>query len=183
MDDYLDETTWESREDVERMVEARVTWLKELRSEVSDEHFLRIFASLWVEAQHTERQIIQYQNTIKDFELVLNVFSSDLVANTQEAKKRILEMAAEFKISAAKALLKGMSLAKISQARKGAKAKLAIDPKQAEKILVRECWEEWQKNPANYKSKAMFARDMLTKCESLTSQKKIEDWCRQWGAK
>ena len=32
-----------------------------------------------------------------------------------------------------------------------------------------------------YKSKAAFARDMLEKCEHLTSTKKIEDWCREWN--
>ena len=60
--------------------------------------------------------------------------------------------------------------------------KLRRDPKQREKAFVRECWEEWQKNPGNYKSKAAFARDMLSKCEHLESVKKIEDWCRQWAA-
>jgi hypothetical protein len=66
------------------------------------------------------------------------------------------------------------------QARAGAKAKLANDPKQTEKYFVRECWGAWQQKPDSYKGKAEFARDMLTKCEYLTSQKKIEDWCREW---
>lgn len=56
------------------------------------------------------------------------------------------------------------------------------DPKQREKAFVRECWEQWQKNPISYESKASFARDMLSKCEHLVSTKKIEDWCRQWEA-
>jgi hypothetical protein len=58
--------------------------------------------------------------------------------------------------------------------------KLKHDPKQREKQFVRECWNEWQKTPGSYKSKASFARDMLNKCEHLVSVKKIEDWCRQW---
>lgn len=58
--------------------------------------------------------------------------------------------------------------------------KLESDPKQKEKVFVCECWQDWQKNPDRYKSKAAFARDMLTKCEHLISQKKIEDWCREW---
>ncbi len=54
------------------------------------------------------------------------------------------------------------------------------DPKQAEKEFIRKCWCEWKENQDRYKSKAAFARDMLSKCEHLTSQKKIEDWCRAW---
>lgn len=57
--------------------------------------------------------------------------------------------------------------------------KLKRDPKQREKLFVLECWTDWQQNSSNYKSKAAFARDMLNKCEHLTSQKKIEDWCRK----
>lgn len=64
--------------------------------------------------------------------------------------------------------------------RNGAFARLAADPKQTEKTLVRECWDEWQKQPENYRSKAAFARAMLDKCAHLESQKKIEDWCREW---
>lgn len=54
------------------------------------------------------------------------------------------------------------------------------DPKQKEKTLVRECWADWQSRPEIYKGKADFARAMLDKCEHLTSQKRIEDWCRMW---
>lgn len=54
------------------------------------------------------------------------------------------------------------------------------DPKQKEKAFIRECWNEWQKKPDSYDSQAAFARDMLSKCEHLTSQKKIEDWCHEW---
>ena len=54
------------------------------------------------------------------------------------------------------------------------------DPKQKEKMFVRECWEAWQKEPSKYGGKAKFAKDMLTKCVHLESQKKIEDWCRSW---
>ena len=56
------------------------------------------------------------------------------------------------------------------------------DPKQKEKVFVRECWDAWQKKPKSYTGKADFARSMLDKCEHLKSQKKIEDWCRDWEA-
>jgi len=62
----------------------------------------------------------------------------------------------------------------------GALAKLASDPKQKEKILVRECWNAWQVRLTAYKSNAAFARDMLEKFETLKSQPVIERWCRDW---
>ncbi len=65
-------------------------------------------------------------------------------------------------------------------AKSGGISRAVNDPKQKEKAFVLECWQEWQKKPDNYKSKAEFARDMLNKTEHLTSQKKIEDWCREW---
>jgi hypothetical protein len=54
------------------------------------------------------------------------------------------------------------------------------DPKTQQKEKVRECWCAWQVTPKSYRTKAAFARDMLEKYEHLTSQKKIEDWCREW---
>jgi len=66
-------------------------------------------------------------------------------------------------------------------ARKGATTKLANSPKQKEKQFVRGCWDDWQKNPSNYKNTAAFSRDMLTKCETLVSQRVIERWCLEWS--
>lgn len=63
---------------------------------------------------------------------------------------------------------------------RGAIARIERDPKQKEKTFIYECWQRWQQSPETYASKAAFARDMLSKCEHLTSQKKIEDWCREW---
>jgi hypothetical protein len=65
-------------------------------------------------------------------------------------------------------------------ARHAASKRLEKDPRQKEKRFVFDCWSKWQENPANYKSQAAFARDMLEKCAHLTSHKKIEDWCREW---
>jgi hypothetical protein len=69
---------------------------------------------------------------------------------------------------------------KSMSAKDNVKKKLENDPKQDEKKFVFECWQQWQKKPELYGSKAAFARDMLDKCVCLTSQKKIEDWCREW---
>jgi hypothetical protein len=58
--------------------------------------------------------------------------------------------------------------------------KHSTDPRQDEKEFIKECWKDWKIGKTAYKSKADFARDMLEKTEHLKSQKKIEDWCRQW---
>jgi hypothetical protein len=65
-------------------------------------------------------------------------------------------------------------------ARKARNASLESDPKQSEKRFVRQCWQAWIETPSRYRSKAAFARDMLEKCQHLTSSKVIEDWCREW---
>lgn len=66
------------------------------------------------------------------------------------------------------------------KAQQGAKARLNNDPRQKEKEFIKDCWIDWQADKSKYKSKAEFSRDMLKKVEKLTSQKKIEDWCREW---
>lgn len=65
-------------------------------------------------------------------------------------------------------------------ARFAAFARHAKDPKQADKALVRVCWDTWQKNPCDYPGKAEFARDMLRQFPNLKSQPVIEGWCRKW---
>ena len=64
--------------------------------------------------------------------------------------------------------------------KKGAEARNANDPRQQEKRLIRECWQQWQQGKLRYRSQAQFARDMLRKHTSLRSQPKIEAWCREW---
>lgn len=78
------------------------------------------------------------------------------------------------------AVTAGMETQKKTHAKHGALTRLSKDPKQKEKGFVYECWQLWQQQPSDYKGKAAFARDMLDKCEYLTSQKIIEDWCREW---
>jgi hypothetical protein len=70
--------------------------------------------------------------------------------------------------------------ARSEMARMGVMAKLANDPRQKEKAFIFECWQAWQKLLDTYPSKAAFAKDMIAKCEHLKSQKKVEDWCREW---
>lgn len=63
---------------------------------------------------------------------------------------------------------------------KGGSARHKNDPKSKDKDLVLMCWRDWKKNPNRYKSKAAFARDMLTRSQHLESNKVIEGWCRAW---
>lgn len=65
--------------------------------------------------------------------------------------------------------------------KRGAAAKLLKDPRQHEKVLVKDCWDAWQREPARYTGKAAFARDMLQKFEALKSQAVIARWCRAWA--
>jgi hypothetical protein len=72
------------------------------------------------------------------------------------------------------------------QAKLGAQAKLANDPKQEDKAKVRECWDAWQKNPLNpdgtkkYKDKSAFALDMVTTWDHLKRTRTVTDWCLDW---
>ena len=72
-----------------------------------------------------------------------------------------------------------MQAPRIAGARGGI-AKRDSDPKATEKTFVKQCWDDWQRDASRYASKAAFARDMLTKCEHLSDQRTIEDWCREW---
>jgi hypothetical protein len=69
-----------------------------------------------------------------------------------------------------------------TKARLNAIKRHSEDPKQQDKALVKECWEDWQKQPKRYKGKAAFARDMRDKFPNLESQAVIEKWCRDWLA-
>jgi len=77
----------------------------------------------------------------------------------------------------------GSSQSKTEQAIKSATVRHRDDPKRKEKQIIFECWNDWQSKPYKYRTKAEFARTMLVTCKHLSSQKKIEDWCREWGAK
>jgi hypothetical protein len=73
-----------------------------------------------------------------------------------------------------------LRLARKQLATNAAAAKLNNDPRQADKRFVRECWDEWQREPERYESQAAFARDMMAKCAHLTSVAVVERWCRAW---
>ena len=55
-----------------------------------------------------------------------------------------------------------------ARARINVHAKLASDPKQKEKLLVKECWELWQREPTRYKGKAAFKSIHEGDCHAST---------------
>ena len=70
-----------------------------------------------------------------------------------------------------------------------AKMRLLNDPKQAEKLFVKESWDAWKSNPQQYTYNTTFATAMLDKLrpddpeeegKHLSSVKKITEWCTQW---
>lgn len=83
-------------------------------------------------------------------------------------------------LSAGSVAIEARRMALSDAAKANALVRLANDPKQKEKALVKECWVIWQRQSQRYKGNAAFARDMLQKFETLTSQPVIERWCRDW---
>ena len=69
---------------------------------------------------------------------------------------------------------------KAAFSKRGAKAKHASDPKQTEKALVRQHWENWQKSPDLYQTRISFARAMYRICNNLESLDTIRRWERDW---
>ena len=98
------------------------------------------------------------------------------------SNERDIRIRTRQKLAEANQKLIGAKLAR----KKGAATMLANSAKQTDKTFVRECWEEWQTTPLDrdgkkkYAGKAWFAKDMLTKCESLKSAAVISRWCLSW---
>lgn len=70
-------------------------------------------------------------------------------------------------------------------------AKAKKDPKQAEKAIVKGCWDVWQTKPDQYRNNTNFASAMIEKfrpdnpdeeSKHLSSVKVIADWCKDWKA-
>jgi hypothetical protein len=113
---------------------------------------------------------------------MLALYNNDALSSARAMGYAIasLDLAQEYERTVAGSASNGIRFALRTIGQSGGKAKHAKDPKQVEKKFVRECWNEWQRDPAKYKTKAAFSRDMLEKCTHLVSQKQIEDWCRDW---
>lgn len=51
-------------------------------------------------------------------------------------------------------------------AARGAIERYKRDPKQAAKAFIKECWGQWQENPARYRTQSIFVNDMLKKVQT-----------------
>jgi chromosome segregation ATPase len=126
------------------------------------------------ELNHLHEQLIDFQKEVINLLLAKQKVYEEI--SQIELQFKELRSNAETKLAAHKARKEH----KFSFASSGGHGKAANDIRQKDKALVLTCWQQWQSRPDSYKSKAAFARDMLDKCEHLKSQKKIEDWCREW---
>lgn len=78
--------------------------------------------------------------------------------------------------------LADIAASKKSQSKKAAKARWDLDPRTEEKALVKSCWLEWRAEPARYKSKSAFLRDMHQKLENLAlNRSTLNDWIKSWS--
>lgn len=63
---------------------------------------------------------------------------------------------------------------------RGAKAKLARDPKQAAKAQALKLWQDWKAGRTRYKSGAAFARFVTETLSAIESEKTVERWVTAW---
>lgn len=154
--------------------------LEDLAIDKIFEHFYQL--GLVIENLHRENEISEVASSAlmaKGLELQDEFISYFILS--ERLKQQILEhVLSTNKIVGRESIKYGMKKQKHDQAMNNVKKKLDNDPKQKDKEFVKDCWKSWQENRNNYASKAAFARDMLDKCKYLSSQKKIEDWCREW---
>ena len=125
----------------------------------------------------------KYKNYLVRCAFATHQFASDDLRdnNYSEAIPRLRE--ADYLLRVADSIQDehtSLTKAKAALAKMGGLARVAADPRQADKAFIFTCWQNWRKNPTNYTYKAEFAKDMISKCEHLKSQKKVEDWCREW---
>jgi hypothetical protein len=64
---------------------------------------------------------------------------------------------------------------------KGARAKLAADPKQAAKAEAFKLWQDWQAGKTRHKSGAAFARHVVKAIRVIENTKTVERWVTQWS--
>ena len=163
--------------------------LTEHRSHIQEKNLSNEELLNYATALRADCELLEYEN--ENLKKHLNVSdkllsSSEALQDAQKISQDTLSVIRELESVCnstrhfTEGQLVGRDAQKKNQAKKGAKAKLANDPKQVDKAFVFERWNDWQEKSGNYKSKAAFARDMLDKINHIKSQKKIEDWCRKW---
>jgi hypothetical protein len=154
-----------------------------LRKVFDDRSIYRFAAQQLLENAQQRTQLEEYADLLSQSQRFLEMLAVEQTVLVDEQKLAIAELMDTGTNLAVTALKRGVDMAR-QRARevnaKGGRSRWTNDPRTNEKLLVKTCWMEWQTDQARYKSKAAFARDVLQKCEHLSSQKQIEDWCREW---
>lgn len=102
-----------------------------------------------------------------------------VVASMLEAKWMVDQLFVDDRVARAAITLSARR--ESDRARQRARKRHELDPKQAAKMFVLDCWRAWQAVPTTYVSKAAFARDMLDKQPDLVSTQVVERWAREWA--
>ena len=161
-------------------IDKQVEMLRWLREKTSEDEFLTIVASVFVQAKRQEIEIEEYLDKIDGVKAVLEIFTNSELRERPGLAESVIAVMSKYEEFGAREVLEGISLQKKTAAIRAVKKKLANDPKQEAKRLVRECWDAWQNEATRYKNQAKFARDMLDKFPELENQASIEKWCREW---
>ena len=82
-----------------------------------------------------------------------------------------------------KSFFSGAKLQKSFQAKRSVAAKLAKDPKQKVKLLVKADWDRWQANPSGYATQAIFIKNMEDKYPEIERHNTFAEWCAEWNKK
>lgn len=154
-----------------------------LRANIDSDAIYRLAAGSMLESEEMGKAVREYEDMLNLEHQFLSVLRTDTSVLADNQKLAIAEFFDSATNMAVAALKHGVQITK-RRAKEinadGGRARWKNDPKTPEKELVATCWREWKLHPSRYRSKAAFARDVLQKCEHLTSQKQIEDWCRAW---
>lgn len=150
-----------------------------VRKNLAYSELLELYAKAMAVIEEIEKErdkwkieVIKAVDSLESIKDVFDDFGNNLEIINQGVK--------EIEVEQEKTIKEKIQTYKKELAIRGVTEKLKRDPRQEQKKLVRECWVKWQLEPSNYSSKAEFARDMREKYLHLKSNKKIEDWCREW---
>lgn len=138
-------------------------------------------ALLIVHERTQDEQIAGLNKLLDDCLLQYDLFEKG-AGQWMEQSSTFLEAVINYKATVPLRIKIGIKKDKSRLSRLAAQAKIAADPRQAEKSYIFQCWQVWQEEPERYTFKSDFAKAMLNQeqCRSLKSQKVIEDWCREW---
>lgn len=151
---------------------------KAVLGDVGVDQIWEMYGDMCVVACEHKNIADDYSKILRDYERAGNVRRQKEKEGFEGLNLAVLEMMAASKNAVAAGILKGAQAQKVALAKKGAKAKLSKDPKQAAFREIRA--DHWPKWCHKKRYKAPFAREMIKLFPILESPKVIEDRCRHW---